>query len=112
MHTIHRNLSCSNVVSHRNRHVTIVYHRIEFVTKISSIVAWNLSRGYHLSPHRIYHVDIIYRHIVIVYYHIVIVYCHINVVTCSSSHSATFRATVHVFDGGCMHMYLMVDVHR
>ena len=67
-------------MSHRNRRVTIVYHRIEFVTKISSIVAWNLSRGYRLLSHRICHMDIVYRHIVIVYCHIVIVYRRINVV--------------------------------
>ena len=82
-------------MSHRNRHITIVYHRIEFVTWISSIVTWNLSHGYRLSPHRICHVDIVYHHIVIVYCHIVIVYRRIDVVTCSSSHSATFRATVY-----------------
>ena len=76
-------------MSHRNRHVTIVYRRIEFVTWISSIVMWNLSRGYCLSPHRICHVDIVYCHIVIVYCHIVIVYHRINVVTCSSLRSAT-----------------------
>ena len=71
----------------RNRRITIVYRRIEFVTWISSIVTWNLSHGYRLPPHRICHVDIVYRHIVIAYRRI-------NVVTCSSSHSATFRATV------------------
>ena len=71
----------------RNRRITIVYRRIEFVT-------WNLSHGYRLLPHRICHVDIVYRHIVIVYCHIVIVYRRINVVTCSSSHSTAFRATV------------------
>ena len=88
-------------MSHRNRGITIVYHGIEFVTWILFIVAWNLLRGYRLSPHRIYHVDIVYRHIIIVYCHIVIVYCHIvivyrriDVVTCSSLHSAIFRATV------------------
>ena len=74
-------------MSHRNRRVTIVYHRIEFVTWISSVVVWNLSHGYRLSPHRICHVDIVYCHIVIVYRHI-------DVVICSSSHSATFKATV------------------
>ena len=93
-HHSQKSISCSNVVSHRNRRVTIVYCRIEFVTKILSIVAWNLSRGYRLSPHRICHVDIVYRHIVVVYCHIAIVYRRINVITCSSSHSATFRATV------------------
>ena len=83
-------------MSHRSRRITIVYRRIEFVTWITSIVTWNLSHGYRrLSPHRICHVDIVYRHIVIVYCHIVIVYRRIDVVTCSSSHSATFRATVH-----------------
>ena len=81
-------------MSHRNRRITIVYRHIEFVTWTSSIVTWNLSRGYRLSPHRICHVDIVYRHIVIGYCHIVIVYRRIDVVTCSSSHSATFRATV------------------
>ena len=81
-------------MSHRSRRITIVYRRIEFVTWISSIVKWNLSHGYRLSPHRICHVDIVYRHIVIVYCHIVVVYRRIDVVTCSSSHSATFRATV------------------
>ena len=81
-------------MSHRSRRITIVYRRIEFVTWISSIVTWNLSHGYRLSPHRICHVDVVYRHIVIVYCHIVIVYRRIDVVTCSSSHSATFRATV------------------
>ena len=81
-------------MSHRNRRITIVYCRIEFVTWISSTVAWNLSCGYRLSPYRICHVDIVYRHIVIVYCHIVIVYRCIDVVTCSSSHSTTFRATV------------------
>ena len=40
--------------------------------------------------------DIVYRHIVIVHCHIVIVYRRIDVVTHSSSHSATFRATVEV----------------
>ena len=93
-HHSQKSISFSNVVSHRNCCVTIVYRRIELVMKISSIVAWNLSRGYRLSPHRICHVDIVYRHIVIVYCHIVIVYRRINVVTCSSSHSMTFRATV------------------
>ena len=83
-------------MSHRNHRITIVYRRIEFVTWISSIVAWNLSHGYCLSPHRICHVDIVYRHIIIVYCHIVIVYRRIDVVTCSLSHSATFRATVHI----------------
>ena len=93
-HHSQKSISCSNVLSHRNRCVTIVYHCIEFVTRILSIVAWNLSRRYHLLPHRICHVDIVCRPIVIVYYHIVIVCRHINVVTCSSSHSTTFRATV------------------
>ena len=81
-------------MSHRNRRIDIVYRRIDFVMWISPIVAWNSSRGYRLSPHRICHVDIVNRHIVIVYYHIVIVYRRVDVVTCSSSHSATFRATV------------------
>ena len=89
-------ISRSNLMSHRNCCVTIVYHRIEFVMKILSIVAWNLSRGYRLSPHRICHVDIVYRRIIIVYCHIVIVYRRINVVTCSSSHSTTFRATIYI----------------
>ena len=74
-------------MSHRYRCITIVYCRIEFVTWISSIVTLNLSRGYRLSPHRICQVDIVYRHIVIGYRRI-------DVVTCSSSHNATFRATV------------------
>ena len=82
-------------MSHINRHVTIIYRGIEFVTWISSIVAWNLSRGYRLSPHRICHVVIVNHHIVIAYCHIVVVYHCIDVVTCSSSHSSTFRATVH-----------------
>ena len=97
MHTIHWNLLAAEMSCHiaRNRCITIVYRRIEFVTWISSInVTWNLSHGYRLSPHRICHVDIVYRHIVIVYCHIVIVYRRIDVVTCSSSHSTTFRATV------------------
>ena len=81
-------------MSHRNHCITIVYRCIDFVTWILSIVAWNLLRGYRLSPHRICYVDIVNRHIVIVYCHIVIVYHHVNVVTCSLLHSATFRATV------------------
>ena len=78
-----------------------MYRRIEFITWISFIVAWNLSHGYRLSPHRICHMNIVNSHIVIVYCHIVIVFCHIvfvygciDVVTCSLSHSMTFRATV------------------
>ena len=86
-HHSQKSLSCSNVVSYRNGGVTIVYHRIEFVTKISSIVTWNPSHRYCLSPHRICHMDIVYHHIVIVYHRI-------NVVTCSSSHSMTFRTTI------------------
>ena len=95
-HHSQKSISRSNVLCHIEivAYITIVYHCIEFVMKILSIVAWNLSRGYHLSSHRICHVDIVYRHIIIVYCHIVIVYPRINVVTCSSSHSATFRATV------------------
>ena len=81
----HWNVSC---------HITIVYHCIEFFMWILSIATWNLSHEYRLSPHRICHVDIVYRHIIIVHCHIVIVYHPIDVVTCSSSHSATFRATV------------------
>ena len=84
-------------MSHSNRRLTIVYRRIEFVTWILSIVTWNLSHGYRLSPHRICHLDIVYRHIIIVYCHIVIVYHRIDVVTCSSSHTATFRATVFIY---------------
>ena len=80
-------------MSHRNCCITIVYRHIEFVKWISSIVTWNLSHRYRLSPHRICHVEIVNHHIDIVYCHIVDVYRRIDVVTYSSSHSTTLRAT-------------------
>ena len=95
-------------MSHRNHRITIVYSRIEFVTWISSIVTWNLSHGCRLLPHRICHVDIVYRHIIIVYCHIVIVYHRIDVVTCSSLHNVTFRATLYMYL--CLHACMCLCV--
>ena len=82
-------------MSHRNRRITIVYRCKEFVTWISSIVAWNLLRGYRLLSHGICRMDIVYRHIEFVTWILSIVTLLLSVVTLLLSIVASMLSHVH-----------------